>query len=254
MLNILCCQDGKSEIDGPAIQMVEGKNDDKKLPIVLQPNVGGIAGTLMAGANVAEPDWVGRFFRALPPEGPPEDDDRSQYGNEEEETDSKLDDESSRDNEDGEPSPLPFQGIEFSYPGQDYSEIIQPRQVLQSDDEKDKDFEVDESRYGDRDSKPFACPLKETDSEYPGKDHSENSQPRRSRGKKKEDGLINKDDPGGSVGGQIGIDGREVWQPSKDNKGMTRVEDDGNVDSYENAPVIMENKNDGQEDTPINSN
>jgi hypothetical protein len=86
---------------------VDKNGDSKKCPVVRQPDVNGIAGTGL-------PD---------------------------------KDDESSRDNKNGEPSQLPFEGMEFYDSGQDYSETINPRH-----DEKKEDFEIYESSHGDLNS------------------------------------------------------------------------------------------------------
>jgi hypothetical protein len=131
LLKALCCQDGKDGMRDPILQALGKEDDSEKRVVLVQPSINDIANIGLTERGAGEPEWIKRFFQASPQEGLPgdsghlEDDDYFQSDNEEE-ADSGDDDEPSLGSEDSEPSPLPFQGVEFCYPGQDYDEIIQP--------------------------------------------------------------------------------------------------------------------------------
>jgi hypothetical protein len=110
-----------------------GKEDDsEKCVVLIQPSINDVAGIGLTEEETGEPEWIKRFFRASQQEGPPRnigylENDGYFQSDDEEEADSEDDDETSLGNEDNKLSPLPFQGVEFCYRGQDYDEIIQPQ-------------------------------------------------------------------------------------------------------------------------------
>ena len=109
----------------PNIQTLGEEDDSEKYVVLAQPCVSDVASIDLTD----EPEWVKRFFRASPQEGPPGDSvclENYFQSDDEEEADFEDDDETSLGNEDNKLSPLPFQGVEFCYPSQDYDKIIQP--------------------------------------------------------------------------------------------------------------------------------
>ena len=125
LLKTLCYQDDKERMKDPNIQALGEEDDSEKYVVIAQPCVSDVTSINL----IDEPEWIKRFFRASPQEGPPGDNACMEsyfQSDDEEEIDPEDDDETSLDKGDNELSVLPFKGVEFCYPGQDYDEIIQP--------------------------------------------------------------------------------------------------------------------------------
>ena len=137
---ILCCQDRKVGIEGSDLLGFQKDEKEKKQVICIQPSADDVTNSTSTEKPEIESEWIKKFFQ-VPLQTKMlksneylnecfQSDDEEEYfqSDDEEIKDSEENDDTSLYHEDNELLfMLPFQGVDFKYPGKDYDEVFKPR-------------------------------------------------------------------------------------------------------------------------------